>query len=312
MHEAVDIAPEVAEALAAGRPVVALETTAIAHGFPFPRNLEVARAMQSQVRGEGAVPATIGVIGGRIEIGMDDAGVEHIAKSDGVLKVSRRDLAFAVSAGRDGGTTVAATMFCARLAGIGIFATGGIGGVHRGAGDTMDISADLEELARTRVAVVCAGAKAILDLPKTLEFLETKGVPVIGAGTDEFPAFYARESGLTVPARVDTAEGIAALLRTHNSLGLDSGVLIANPPPSATAMPRETVERAVARAIADAEGNGVRGNALTPYLLDRVAEITGGDSIDANAALLENNAALAARIAVALAAGRNGSQPALT
>jgi pseudouridine-5'-phosphate glycosidase len=296
---ALDIAPEVAAALAARRPVVALESSLIAHGVAPPANIEIARRLEAVVRAEGAVPATIGILGGRIRIGFDGAALDRLGRGEGVMKVSRRDLAVAVATRRDGGTTVAATMVCAHAAGIRVFATGGIGGVHRGFETSMDVSADLEELARTPVAVVCAGAKAILDLPRTLEVLETRGVPVVGFATDEFPAFYARASGLRTSARAADAAAAAAIVRAQLALGL-GGVLIANPPPAATALPWPRVDSAVRSALAQAEVEGVRGPAVTPYLLARVAELTGGDSVAANLALLESNARVAARIAAAM------------
>lgn len=302
MMDYFDISPEVSDALAAARPVVALESTLIAHGLPYPRNMEVAAAMAERVRAEGAVPAVIGIVGGRIKIGLNDAELDRIARGDGVLKVSRRDLAHTVSAGLDGGTTVAATMICARHAGIDVFATGGIGGVHRGYGETMDVSADLEELGRTRVAVVCAGAKAILDLPRTLEYLETRGVPVVCFGTDSFPAFYMGDSGLGAPCRLDTPRQVAGLIRAQWALLPDCGVLVAQPAPPGVALDRETVEAAIAEALKAAEAAGISGKETTPFLLDRIAESTGGDSMDANAALVVNNASLAAGIAHELVA----------
>lgn len=310
MNPHVDISSEVAVALAENRPVVALESTLIAHGLPYPRNLEVAAAMRAAVRSEGAVPAVIAVLGGRIVVGVDDAGLQGLIDSADALKVSRRDLAFAVSTGRYGGTTVAATMICARLAGISVFATGGIGGVHRGHGETMDISADLDELAVSRVAVVCAGAKAILDLPRTLEYLETAGVPVVAYGADAFPAFYMRDSGLVAPLRLDTPDEIAALMAAHWGLGLDGGIVIAQPAPDDATLDRDVVETAITSAMRDASSKGISGKALTPFLLDLVADMTGGDSLDANAALIENNARLAGKIAVAYAGlGRTASAP---
>jgi pseudouridine-5'-phosphate glycosidase len=299
MNVEASIAPEVAAALAAGAPVVALESSLVAHGLAPPAGVEVAERMEAAVRAEGAVPATIGIVAGRIHVGLDREAIQRLARGESVMKVSRRDLAVAVALGRDGGTTVATTMVCAHRAGIRVFATGGIGGVHRGAETSMDVSADLEELARTPVAVVCAGAKAILDLPRTLEVLETKGVPVIGYRTDEFPAFYARSSGFRVGARADDAKAAAAIIRAQLALGL-GGVLVANPPPAETALPWPRVETAVAAAVAEAEARNVRGHALTPFLLARVADLTGGKSVTANVALLENNARVAARIAVAL------------
>ena len=295
------IEAEVAEALAAGRPVVALESTIIAHGMPYPSNLETARAVEAIIREEGAVPATIAILGGRIRIGLDAAGLEAVARMPDMAKISRRDLPVILSTGGDGATTVAATMLCAHLAGIGVFVTGGIGGVHRGAEETFDISADLEELARTPVAVVCAGAKAILDLPKTLEYLETRGVPVIGMGTDVFPAFYCRTSGLTLDHRCDTAEEAAAIIAMQAELPSGAGLVIANPIPESDALDREDVDRAIETALTDAADQGISGKEVTPFLLARLVEITGGRSLDANVALVKNNARVGARIAVALA-----------
>ena len=297
-----EVAPEVADALGNARAVVALESTLIAHGLPYPRNLEVAAAMCEVVRGVGAIPAIVAVLGGRIKVGLGPADLDRLVNSEESLKISRRDLAFAVSTGRDGGTTVAATMICAQRAGIPVFATGGIGGVHRGHADTMDVSADLDELATSRVAVVCAGAKAILDLPRTLEYLETSGVPVVAYRTDSFPAFYMRDSGLAAPLRLDTADEVARMMATHWGLGLEGGIVIAQPAPEPATLDRQLVEDAIATALADAAAEGISGKELTPFLLDRVAEITGGDSIDANAALIVNNARLAGEIAVSYAA----------
>ncbi len=289
--------PEVAEALAAGRPVVALESTLITHGLPYPVNEEIALDLERIVRAGGAVPATIAVLRGVIHVGLQAEEIGRLATAQGVRKCSRRDLAIALARGEDGATTVAATMMVAHAAGIGVFATGGIGGVHRG--HPFDVSADLEELGRTPVAVVCAGAKAILDLPLTLEVLETRGVPVIGYGTDDFPAFYTRRSGLPVDVRCDTPAEVAALLRTRSALGLDAGVLIAVPVPEADALPQEVAEQAIAEALAEAERAGVRGKAVTPFLLARVSERTGTRSRAANLALLRQNAAVAAAIACA-------------
>ena len=280
------VQPDVAQALAQGRPVVALESTVIAHGLPYPRNVETALGMEQAVRAEGAVPATIAILDGRACIGLDRRQIERLATSKQVAKVSRRDIGICLARWLDGATTVSGTMYLAHLAGITVFATGGIGGVHRGHGT--DVSADLSELARTPVAVVCAGAKAILDLPATLEWLETAGVPVLGLGTDEFPAFYSRTSGLPVDARVDDAEQAAAIIRAHWGMGLASGVLVTVPIPAEFELPREKAEAAIARALAEAEG--VRGKAVTPFLLRRVSELTGGESLQANLALLLNNA----------------------
>jgi pseudouridine-5'-phosphate glycosidase len=296
------IAPAIAAAVAEAAPVVALETTLIAHGLPYPRNVETWEAMESMVRDEGAVPATIGILDGRIRVGLARDEIELLARGgEQILKISRRDLGFAISAGRDGGTTVTATMIAAAMAGIPVMATGGIGGVHRGAETTMDISADLEELATTRVAVVCAGAKAILDLPRTLEYLETRGVPVAGYGTDAFPGFFIRDSGLDAPLRVDTPEEAARLMAAHWGLPGAGGLVIANPAPADSALDRYIAEDAIAEALVEAARENISGKPLTPFLLDRLAELTGGDSLEANIALLRNNARLAARIAIAYA-----------
>ena len=297
----IDIAPEVREALAAGRPVVALESTIITHGMPYPQNVETARAVEAIVRTEGAVPATIAVVGGRIAVGLDAKTLDKLGSAKGVTKASRRDLAAAIVAKADAGTTVAATMAVAARAGIPIFATGGIGGVHRGADKTFDISADLVELSRTPVAVVCAGCKSILDIGKTLEFLETQGVPVVGYGTNEFPAFYARTSGFKLDHRFDTPEALAEVIRAHGLIGGGSGVLVANPIPEADALPADAIEARIGEAIREAERAGIAQKEVTPFLLERVNELTGGKSLTANIALIKNNAALAAKIAVALA-----------
>jgi len=291
---------EVEEALEAGRPVVALESTLIAHGLPFPTNLETAHRLENVIRAGGATPATIAVLDGRLRVGLDDAALERLARGKNIRKVSRRDLPIVVAQGDDGATTVAATMWIAARARIEVFATGGIGGVHRG--QPFDVSADLPELARTPVAVVCAGAKSILDLPLTLEWLETWGVPVIGYGTDEFPAFYTRSSGLPVDVRVDDPHAAAEIIRARWDLGLSGGVLIVVPVPAEAELPAEVMEAAIAQALAAAEEKSIRGKAITPFLLARIAETTGGASLRANVALLENNAAVAARIAGALAA----------
>jgi len=295
-----DLHAEVEEAVRTGRPVVALESTLIAHGLPFPTNLETAHRLEAVIRAEGATPATIAILGGRLKVGLNDAGLEYLARSEDVRKVSRRDLPIVVAQRGDGATTVAATMWIAARAGIEVFATGGIGGVHRG--QPFDVSADLPELARTPVAVVCAGAKSILDLPLTLEWLETWGVPVIGYGTDEFPAFYTRASGLPVDVRADNPQAAAELIRTRWDLGLNGGVLIVAPVPAEAELPADVMETAIAQALTAAETQGIRGKALTPFLLAHIAAATRGDSLRANVALLENNAAIAARIAVVMAA----------
>jgi pseudouridine-5'-phosphate glycosidase len=290
--------PEVVEAMHAGRPVVALESTLITHGFPYPDNLATARAIQAAVREAGAVPATIAILGGQITVGLDDAQIEYLSTSKGVRKCSRRDLGLVVAQKLDGATTVAGTMIVAAMAGIDVFATGGIGGVHRG--HPFDISADLEELGRTAVTVVCAGAKSLLDLPLTLEQLETRGVPVIGYGTSELPAFYSRRSGLPVDVRVDTPEEVAAIIRARRALGLDGGELVTVPVPAADELPREQAEAAIVRATKLADEAGITGAAVTPFVLAKVAELTGGRSKKANVALLLNNARVAASIAEAL------------
>jgi pseudouridine-5'-phosphate glycosidase len=290
--------PAVAAALQAGRPVVALESTIITHGMPWPQNVETARRVEAAVRAEGAEPATIAVLDGVIHAGLEDAQLEAMGRSSGFL--SRADLGYAVATRRNGSTTVSATMIVAERAGIRVFATGGIGGVHRGAEKSYDISADLQELARTPVCVVCAGAKAILDLPKTLETLETLGVPVIGFGTDEFPAFWSRKSGLAAPLRLDDAADIAALIRARRDLRLDGGVLVGNPIPLADEIAASEINPAIEAAIDEADTLGVSGKALTPFLLSRMLELTEGRSLIANIALIENNARLAARIAAAL------------
>ena len=294
------VSDPVRAALAASQPVVALESTVIAHGLPYPHNLELACAMEAEVRAAGAVPATVGVVAGVPTVGMRDADIQRFARAEGILKLSRRDIAYAVAMRRDGATTVAATMALAARAGIAVFATGGIGGVHRGARESWDISADLTELARTPVLVVCAGAKAILDLPATLEYLETAGVPVLGLATDEFPAFYSLGSGLPIPARVETPTEAAAVWRAHRALG-GAGLLLAVPPPADVALPRAAVEAAIEDAYGRAAAAGVRGPAVTPFLLAAVAAATHGESIRTNIALLRQNARIAAQVAQALA-----------
>ncbi|MEO3434933.1 pseudouridine-5'-phosphate glycosidase [Inquilinus sp. CAU 1745] len=296
-----DLSPEVADALAGNRAVVALESTIIAHGMPYPRNVETARAVEAIIREEGAVPATIAVLAGRLTIGLDDAALERLGQVPDVAKLSRRDLPSILARGGDGATTVAATMIAAHLAGIGIFVTGGIGGVHRGAEESFDISADLEELARTPVAVVCAGAKSILDLPKTLEYLETRGVPVIGYGTGSFPAFYSRSSGIELSQRCDDPKEAAAILRAQAALGYPGGAVIANPIPEADALPAEKMDSVIGQALREADAQGVAGKDVTPFLLGRIVEITGGKSLEANIALVKHNARIGARIAMALA-----------
>jgi pseudouridylate synthase len=301
------LSPEVSEALAEGHPVVALESTIISHGIPRPRNLEVARGIESVVRAHDAIPATVAVLEGRIRVGLSDEDLRYLAKTETIQKVSRRDLPGILASGGDGTTTVSATMIAAHMAGIPIFATGGIGGVHRGAEESFDISADLNELAATPVAVVCAGAKAILDLPKTLEVLETLGVPVIGHCTDTLPAFWCRSSGLKLAQRCDSAAEIARALSLQRTLGFSGGTLIANPIPESAALSNEIVEQAITEALESAAHDAIAGAAVTPYLLARLAEITGGASLEANVALVEDNAKLAAQIAVALPGGGSDS-----
>lgn len=296
-----DIAPEVEATLAGGGAVVALESTIITHGMPHPQNVATAREVEAVVRANGAVPATIAIMAGRIKIGLSDAELEWLGTAKDVMKLSRADLPYAVASGRHGATTVAATMICARLAGIRVFATGGIGGVHQGVEHTMDISADLDELARTPVAVICAGAKAILDLPRTLEYLETRGVPVVGYRTDRFPAFWSRTSELPVPLRLDTPAAMADLIRTKETLGLEGGVLIANPVPEAHEIAAHEMRAFIDAAVAEAKTRGIAGKAVTPFLLSHLFEQTGGRSLATNIALVKNNAALAAELAVSLA-----------
>ena len=300
MNDTLHVAPEVRTALDAGRAVVALESTIITHGMPHPRNLETARAVEAAVRKEGAVPATIAVVDGRPHVGLSDDQLNDLSQDSDVMKLSRGDLAFAVAMGRTGSTTVAATMILAAAAGVGVFATGGIGGVHRGAEQDFDISADLQELARTPVLVVCAGAKAILDVPKTLEVLETLGVPVIGHGTDVMPAFWSRSSAHPVPLRLDDAASIARHERARRALGLTGGTLVANPVPEADEIHAEELETVIAASVEEARVGGVAGKAVTPWLLNRVLERTGGKSLKTNIALVKHNARLAARIATAM------------
>lgn len=296
------LSPEVAAARAGNRPVVALESTIITHGMPYPQNLHTARAVEDAVRAGGAVPATIAVMGGQICVGLTPGALDALARSPDARKLSRADLAHCLTTGETGATTVAATMICAHLAGISVFATGGIGGVHRGAETTMDISADLHELARTPVTVVSAGAKAILDLPKTLEVLETLGVPVIAYGQDALPAFWSRDAGLAAPLRLDDPAAIAANHRLRAALGLAGGQLVANPIPRADEIPAATLAPVIEAALAEATAQGITGKAVTPFLLDRVLAATQGVSLTANIALVLNNARLAARIAAQLTA----------
>ena len=298
----VDIAPEVRDALDRGRPIVALETTILSHGMPYPQNVQTAREVETILRDADCTPATIAIIAGRLRVGLRDEELERFGTAKNVMKLSRADLPYAIAQGRDGATTVAATMECAALAGIAVFATGGIGGVHRGAESSFDISADLEEFARTRVAVVCAGAKALLDVPKTLEVLETHGVPVIGYRTDSLPAFWSRESSLPIPLRLDDAVTIAAFIRTQTALGAPGGTLICNPIPAADEIPNEEMAVYIERAINEASAAHITGKAVTPWLLDRIYHLTNGRSLTANIALVKNNVTLAAEIAKELAA----------
>lgn len=302
LNKYLDIHPEVAAAIRAGKPVVALESTIISHGMPYPQNVETALAVENIIRENGAIPATIAIIGGRLKAGLSAEEIEYFGKKgQAIHKASRRDLAVLCAKGEDGATTVATTMMIAHMAGIHIFATGGIGGVHRGAETTMDISADLEELAQTPVMVVCAGAKSILDLGLTLEYLETKGVPVIGYGTAELPAFYTRQSGFGVDYRLDTPAELAAAWRASRDMGLQGGMLVCNPIPEAYSMPKAVIDRAIDTAIAECNEKGIHGKATTPFLLARVAELTGGDSLASNIRLVFNNAKVAAQTAVAYA-----------
>jgi len=300
--------PEVSEAMAAGAPIVALESTIITHGMPWPQNVETARAVEAKVRTHGAAPATIAVMGGRIHIGLSDAALDALGRARNVAKVSRADLAACIVSGATGATTVAATMICARAGGIDVFATGGIGGVHRGAEVSFDISADLSELAETAVTVVAAGAKAILDLPKTLEHLETRGVPVIAYGQDEFPAFWSRSSGLLAPLRMDSAAMIAAAHLMRGRLGLPGGQLVANPIPALAEIPHDEIDPVIEQALAEAAAQGIAAKAVTPFLLQRIFQLTAGRSLVANIALVLNNARLAAEIAREIAAARQKAQ----
>ena len=301
MNKYLDISPEVQKALAEGKPVVALESTIISHGMPYPKNVETAMLVEKTIRDNGAVPATIAIIGGRLKAGLSREEIEYLGKSGRkVAKVSRRDLAAIVARGADGATTVTTTMIIAHMAGIKVFATGGIGGVHRGAETTMDISADLEELASTPVMVVCAGAKSILDLGLTLEYLETKGVPVIGYGTDELPAFYTRRSGFGVDYRVDTPAQLAAMFKAQQELGMKGGMLVTNPIPEQYAMDKEVIDAAIDQAVKESKEQGIHGKETTPFLLARVVELTGGDSLESNIQLVLNNAIVASKTAAEL------------
>ena len=294
-----DISEEIQNSIKGNGPVVALESTIISHGMPFPQNLETALEVESIIRKEGAIPATIAVVEGRIKLGLSNLELEQFAQGTKTVKVSSRDVPLVLSQKQDGGTTVAATMICARMAGISVFATGGIGGVHRGSEKTMDISGDLMELARTNVAVVCAGIKSILDIPRTLEYLETQGVPVIGYRTDEFPAFYTTTSGYSVQSRINTAEEIARCMKVKWELGLEGGMVIANPVLPEDAMDEEVIEEAITKALKEASEKGIDGKAVTPFLLERISQLTDGESLKTNIALVCNNALVGAKIASA-------------
>ena len=301
MNKYLDIAPEVAAALAEGKPVVALESTIISHGMPYPQNVETALAVEKIVRDNGAVPATIAIIGGRLKAGLTPEEIEYFGKKGPeIAKASRRDLPVLIAKGQDGACTVTTTMMIAHMAGISVFATGGIGGVHRGAETTMDISADLEELGQTPVMVICAGAKSILDLGLTLEYLETKGVPVIGYGTDELPAFYTRKSGFGVDYRLDTPAELAAAFHAQREMGLKGGMLVTNPIPEEYSMDADVINAAIDQAVAECKAQGIHGKATTPFLLARIKDITGGDSLDSNIQLVFNNARVAAKTAAEL------------
>ena len=294
-----DISEEIQNSIKENGPVVALESTIISHGMPFPQNLETALEVESIIRKEGAIPATIAVVEGRIKIGLSNLELEQFAQGTKTVKVSSRDVPLVLSQKQDGGTTVAATMICARMAGISVFVTGGIGGVHRGSEKTMDISGDLMELARTNVAVVCAGIKSILDIPRTLEYLETQGVPVIGYRTDEFPAFYTTTSGYSVQSRINTAEEIARCMKVKWELGLEGGMVIANPVLREDAMDEEVIEEAITKSLKEASEKGIDGKAVTPFLLERISQLTDGESLKTNIALVCNNALVGAKIASA-------------
>lgn len=301
MTNYLDLSPEVSIALREGKPVVALESTIISHGMPYPQNVETALRVEKCIRDNGAVPATIAIIRGRLKAGLTPDEIEYLGKKGtAITKASRRDLPVLIARGLDGATTVTTTMIIAAMAGISVFATGGIGGVHRGAETTMDISADLEELAQTQVMVICAGAKSILDLGLTLEYLETKGVPVIGYGTEELPAFYTRKSGFKVDYRVDTPEELAAIFKAKQQMGLRGGMLVTNPIPEEYSMDPERINATINEAVEDAKRLGIHGKEVTPYLLARIKDLTGGDSLDANIQLVLNNARLAARTAASL------------
>ncbi|MEW8974499.1 MAG: pseudouridine-5'-phosphate glycosidase [Tissierellaceae bacterium] len=293
-----DIKPEIKEALKEGKPIVALESTIISHGMPYPKNVETALNVEKIIRDRGAIPATIAILEGKLKVGLTEGEIEYLGKADNVVKTSRRDIPFIVEKKLDGATTVAATMIIAAVAGIKVFVTGGIGGVHRGAEETMDISADLQELAHTNVAVVCAGAKSILDIGLTLEYLETMGVPVIGFGTEELPAFYTRRSGFKVDYRIDETRELASIIKTKWDLGLNGGLVIANPIQEEYQMDFDTINNSIKDALIEAEKKGIKGKETTPFLLDKVKEITKGESLEANIQLVYNNAKVGADLAV--------------
>lgn len=300
-NQHLDLHPEVAQAIADGKPVVALESTIISHGMPHPQNVATAMEVENTIRSHGAIPATIAILGGKLKAGLSQHDLDYLGQTGAkVTKVSRRDIPFVVAASRDGATTVAATMIIAAMAGIRVFATGGIGGVHRGAQETFDISADLKEMAITNIAVVCAGAKSILDIGLTLEYLETSGVPVVGYGTEEMPAFYTRQSGFKVDYQIDTPMELAKALKAKWDLGLKGGVVVANPIPAADAMDENVINQAIDQAIHEMKAQGIKGNRTTPFLLARVAEITEGESLVSNIQLVINNAKVAAQTAVCL------------
>ena len=301
LKDYLSVTPEIQEAIDAGKPVVALESTILSHGMPYPQNVEFAHKVEEIVRAEGAVPATTAIMGGKLKVGLNAEELLVMCKAEGVGKVSRRDVAVYLATGMTGATTVATTMLIAAMAGIRFFATGGIGGVHRGAEKTMDISADLQELANTPVCVVCAGAKSILDLGLTLEYLETQGVPVLGLRTDELPAFYTRKSGFGVDYQLDTPAELAKTFHVKRELGLRGGLLVTNPIPEEYSMDKAVIDKAIAEAVEDAKKDGIHGKATTPYLLAKIKDLTGGDSLDSNIQLVFNNARLGAAAAVELA-----------
>ena len=300
-----DIKPEVAKALEEGKPVVALESTIIAHGMPYPKNVETAIQVEEVIRAGGGVPATIAIIGGKIKIGLTKEEIEYLGTADNVLKVSRRDFPLVIAKKLDGATTVAGTMIAANMAGIKLFVTGGIGGVHRGAGESFDISADLEELKMTDVTVVCAGVKSILDIGATLEYLETAGVPVVTFGADEFPAFYSRRSGFSAECRIDDAKDVAEMLQAKEALGLRGGMLIACPVPEEDEIPYEKMDGVIKEALAECEKQGVKGKRITPFLLSKVKDLTRGSSLEANIRLVLNNARIGAEIAANMKTTKN-------